>query len=395
MKILFLAKFIPFPLDNGGKIGSWGILEGFLKIGRTDFVSFYETKAERQNIERLKGICNRVEVIYKAISISKNRWLNYFYFLLSMMRGRPYFISKFASRRMQRLVAQLIKSGYDLVVADGLQMAQYVKDCQGTVILQEQNLEYEIMLRHYQQQKNILLKWLYYWDYQKLMKYEVKAITQVKNVFFFTERDQAAAKKLVPDLRSYFIPLAIDIDQFHPRLAPSFQKQVYTNGSLNLYPNLQGLIWFSNEVIPEILKADPQVQFYHVGAYREECKGLLHPAIKLVGYVDDITAHMNSSIIHAVPIKIGGGIRVKILNSMASGIPIVATPMAAQGILVENHQDVELADDGNDFAQALLSLLDSREKREQLIANGLAIIKRHYSKYIVHQRIANVVKEIK
>jgi glycosyltransferase involved in cell wall biosynthesis len=295
---------------------------------------------------------------------------------------------------MKRLVDNLLKANYDLVVVDGLQMAQYVQGYQGLTIIQEQNLEYEIMQRHYQQQKNPLLRLIYYWDYQKLIKYEIKVLSDFRNVFFFTERDNSEAHKLVANLRGYCIPLAIDTEKFQPGLNQTFQKKVCTNGSLNLYPNLHGLIWFSNEVVPQILKTDPEVEFYHIGAYGEACKELLHPAIKLVGYVPDITEQMHSGIIHAVPIKIGGGIRVKILNSMASGIPIVTTPMAAQGIAVEDHKDMFITDDSQNFAQAVLKLLNSPQIRNQFIKNCRAIINCYYSKDVVHQKIANVVGEI-
>lgn len=397
MKILFVTKFIPLPKSCGGKIGSYNLLQSLCKFSEVDYISFYENKDEINNITKIKEICSNVKVFYKEISIGKNRFKNYKYIFNSIIKNKPYFIEKFYSKELSRYINSIDLFKYDLIVIDGLNLVQYFSKCKNKMLLQEHNIEFEILYRYYKYERNLFKRSIYYNDYRKLKKYEINSIKKIKNIIYFTERDKENMVKNIDFKQNAFIiPVAVDESEFFPlkKTDIKFEFKVYSNGSLKYTPNFEGLKWFDKEVIPIIKEKVKDFNLYHIGSYNSEQRKQLSDNIVLLGYVDDIRKYMNSNIIHIVPLKIGGGIRVKILNSMSSGIPIVATTMAAEGICVKDGESIFLADTAEDFANKLINLMNDSSLRMKFINNEKKITEKYYNLKALENIIKKTVNQI-
>lgn len=397
MKILFITKFVPIPKENGGKILTYNMLQMLCKISEVDYVSFYETDKELNNLSKIKQICSSVQVFYKQISVRRNKLLNYLYFFSSLISDKPYFIQKFYSAQLEKYINNLDLNKYDLILIDGLNLTQYFKKCNNKMILQEHNVEFEILLRHYRYENNVFKKIIYYKDYKKLRQYELDMIQKIKNVIYLTERDKKTIEKNIDfHQNSFVIPVGIDNREFSPlkNTQIKFEKKVYSNGSLKSVPNFEGIRWFDKEVLPIIKEKYKNFKLYHIGDYEQSQRNQLSDSIVLLGYVENINDYMNSNIIHVVPLRIGGGIRVKILTSIASGIPVVATNMAAEGINVIDGKNIFLADTPKEFAEKVIELLNDDSLRMEFIKGEKQIMSEYYSLSVIENQIKNMISSL-
>jgi glycosyltransferase involved in cell wall biosynthesis len=225
-------------------------------------------------------------------------------------------------------------------------------------------------------------RWLLDRDWRLLKQYEGRLCREFDAVLAVSEEDKAALVEAAGQpLDITVIPIAVDTDEVTQVVRPAEANHILHIGTMYWPPNIDGIKWFIDQVYPHIRAKQAQVVFDVVGARPpQELLDLNNSGlgINVTGYVEDPTPYLEAARVMVVPLRAGGGMRVKILNALAQGLPIVSTTIGCEGIAVESGRHLLIADTPEEFAQATLRLLEDRCLADELGQNGRRLIQTTY-----------------
>jgi glycosyltransferase involved in cell wall biosynthesis len=282
----------------------------------------------------------------------------------------PYAIKKYESAEMRRLIDQRAKE-FDLVVCDFLAPAINVpsKLACGSLLFQH-NVEAMIWKRHYEVQGNSMKRAYLVAQWRKMSKFERKTCREFDTVVAVSREDRDLMRQEYGLEAVYDIPTGVDTEYFKPTGAvkPKPFNIVFT-GSMDWLPNEDAMKYFTELILPIIKREIPEVTLTVVG--RNPYPGLLElserdPSIDVTGRVDDVRPYIEAAAAYIVPLRIGGGTRLKIYEAMAMAKPLVSTTVGAEGLPVRNDEDLILADTPEAFAGSVVRLLQDQALAERL-----------------------------
>lgn len=400
MKILFITNLIPYPLDNGGKIKTYNILEILSEENEIDLFAFYENEKERESIDFLKRKFRNVVGVEKILTTKKNIFYMLTIAIKSIFSKYPFVILKYIDKKMRNLLEEyILDNNYDLIYIDHLQLGVYydvLKKTNKKIYLDEHNCEYQILKRKFHDESSILKKIFFGLEYKKLKKFEETIINKVDKVIVLSDED----KKLLMSNKNEdkFINIPIPIKTNYKKIIGSkIQDEINLIflGTLTWYPNAQGIEWFVDNVIPILERNEIKYKLHIVGkdpsiSLIEKCKE--NDNVIITGYVDSIDEYIDKCDIMIVPIFIGSGMRVKILEGLGKRIPIISTSIGAEGIEIKNNKNILLANDENEFVEAIINL-KNKELYETLQINGYETFNNLYSIEAISKKYKNDVLE--
>lgn len=393
--ILFLTTKYPFPPDDGGKIDSLTNLHILAK--NFNVFLFYIGKKQNEEVFQKKGIhlCG----IYHY---QKEKGNNIFGLFKNIFCRMPYTIKKYHDDKIYIEIEKIIKEKkIDITYADHLHMAFYGKLINKhfpeiKLILREHNAEYIFWKRIYKEENNIFKKLLFWWQFLKILNYEREITSIFDKCFMISSIDQMNLKKINPYVRAQVISTGINIQNYQIfQLGKIIPFSMLYVGDFSWLPNLKGIVWFLTKVWPETKKLFPKAKIFIVG--KKPPKDILryqNNDIIVTGYVKDVKPWIDKSEIFLVPLFSGGGIRIKILEAMAKGKPIVSTPVGAEGIDVENKKNILIAGNKEDFVKSIKILFDNKEIRENLAKNSIKLIRNKYSFKAIERNICSIIKDL-
>lgn len=381
-KILFLTTEVPYPLDNGGKIRTFNMIKGLSSKFDIDLISFYEGRDDFKYKE-LDDVCSSVNMIKLLFTNSKSKKVLVKNVVKSFINNRPFIVEKFINREYEKKINDMIsKNTYYSVIFDHLNITSYCKkmrNINSLKILSEHNCEYLILKRRYENEKSILKKLYLKYEYSKTEKYEKYMIKNFDKVIMLTEEDkQCISGKEIQDDKISIVPISVDTN---------YKKSNYNNeiknlmflGTMSWYPNEHGIIWFLNNVWPLIIKSNRKIKLYIVGKNpSDEIKKMSSDRVIVTGYVDDVNKYIEICNVCIVPLFIGGGMRVKILECMAKGIPVISTSIGAEGIKYTRNNEIVIADTPEEFVESIYKLNDKCFYNNIKI-NGIKLVNKIYS----------------
>ncbi len=378
MKILLLTQVLPYPPDSGPKIKTWNLLQYLVKHHQVTLVSFVRGDQSTE-IETLRALCDAVYTVPMQRAI----WQDALALGRSLLTCQPWTMVRDARRDMRALVTRLLEEQrFDILHADQLNMAQYAAlGNHHTRILDAHNALWVL----YQRLAETLparnpLKWLYARDWKLLKRYEGEICRQFDGVLTVSQEDtqalqQAAGEPFLHEI----IPIAIDADQVAPVQRQPNANHILHIGTMFWPPNIDGVLWFLNDVFPLLQQARPEVQCDLVGSRPPaEIRAWHGKNVDVTGYVADPTPYLEQAGAMIVPLRAGGGMRVKILNALSQKIPLVSTTIGAEGIAIQDGVHALIADTPEAFAAAVLRLLDDPALGAQLGHNGRQLILEKY-----------------
>ena len=272
----------------------------------------------------------------------------------------PYFMKKYESKGMRREIERLLKEQkFDVMVCDFLQPSVNVPaNLDVATVLFQHNVEAVIWKRHYELQKNPLKRAFLYDQWRKTWRYERSACRKFALVVAVSAADEHQMREEYDLRRAAAVATGVDIDYFRPsgEITPEKHNIVFT-GSMDWLPNEDAMQYFIRELLPLVRKEIPDVTLTVVG--RNPYASLVELSksdkrIVVTGRVDDVRPFIEKAAVFVVPIRIGGGTRLKIYEAMSMGKPVVSTTVGAEGLPVTNNQELVLADSASDFADALI-----------------------------------------
>jgi glycosyltransferase involved in cell wall biosynthesis len=376
MRILLLTLVVPNPPDSGPKIKTHYLLRYLAQHHEVTLVAFARSDAERAAARELEGLCRAVY----TVPIERSRLRDAGYLLASLFSARPFLMLRDESAPMHRLLRQLVaRERFDLVHADQLNMAQFGLATGLPVVLDEHNAVWTIFRRLARQERGPR-RWLLELEWRRLRRYEGRVCRASAAIMAVSAEDRAALLDAGAREPIASIPIAVDIAGVQPVARSQVAQGILSMATMYWPPNVDGVLWFAREVLPLIRRDEPDAPFYVVGARPpEQVRALaLDHMIEVTGYVADPASYLASSALMVVPLRAGGGMRVKILEALARGIPVVSTTIGAEGIDVTPGEHLLIADEPAEFAAAVVRLLRDRPLADRLARAGREHALRHY-----------------
>lgn len=379
MRILQISPQVPVPADDGGRLAIYGITKYLHQKGHiVDFVCYRKHSDYDFSFRELSKVSNPtildVQTDYNIWGAFKNIFSNV-----------PYNVDKYKTKEMEDfLVSYLKKNKPDVVHVDNLHMAWTINIIKRfgniPVVLRQQNLEMMIMKRFQDQQKNPFLKFYSGLQYKKFISYEPQICEQFEKCLMITEEDEKQLLKLNPNCKTTFIPCGIESDLLEYPQKEKIPDSLFHVGQLNWLPNYDGIKWYLDEIFPDIIKAKPNVKLfiYGKGTEKLELPDLVKNNVILKGYVKDIYEEMADKELAVVPLRIGGGMRIKIVEFLSMGLNIISTPVGAEGISVTDGENILLANTKEEMINKTLLYLNNRYDKKELSINAKEFIKENY-----------------
>lgn len=291
----------------------------------------------------------------------------------------------------------------NIVFIDHLHMAYYGKLIkkdfpQIKLLLMEHNVEYIFWKRIFENEKNIFKKIFFWVQSKKVFIYEKNIVDIMDRCLTVSSNDEKYIQKLNSNVKTFTIPVAIDIQKFN--LSKDIQVIPHSCiilGNFGWLPNMNGCLWFLKYVWPIIKKDFTDSKLFVVGKNpsNEMIKFQKNDgSVSIVGYVEDVKPWIGKAEIFIVPIFEGGGIRIKILEAMAVGKPIISTSIGAEGIAIENMRNIIIADNVDEFVKSIRLLFQNKKFQKDLSRNAKLTIKKIYSADVIGQNLNRLISNL-
>jgi sugar transferase (PEP-CTERM/EpsH1 system associated) len=406
MNILFLCHRIPYPFNKGDKIRSFNELQ-YLSRHNNIYIAFLiDNKHDFQYIAELKKYC--VSIDYDVLNplFQRLRVLPFTFF------NKPLSVYYFYSKKLQNAIdLRLSKIKFDVILVFSSAMAEYVfKSRYYNNILKEKSRGRLKLIIDFVDVDSY--KWYLYSKYKKfpesiIYKKEWKSLREyekiVGNLFdlsvFVSEEEAKLFRSFAPGVKSIVIPNGVDVDYFSRKIDVNKSKEkneaiIMFSGAMNYYPNDDGVRFFCNEIWPQVRNRVNNCKFYVVGMNPSKKLRILarnDNNIVITGQVKDIREYLWKTDVFVAPLRIARGIQNKVLEAMASGLPIVATTEAVKGINYSGDNYLFLEDSNKDFADRVIKLIKSKIK-ENDIKKRIEILRQRYSWENHMSSLENIMK---
>lgn len=405
MHILFLTQILPYPPSSGPKVKTWHVLRYLSQNGHKITLGSFVRPEEIEYIQAVKTVCSRVH----TVPIKRSRISDIGYMLRSQITGRPFLVERDDIAEMRSAVQQIVENeAVDVIHADQLTMTQFAlpyanrPNGKPVLIFDAHNAVWTITERM-QETLPFYLQLPLMLETKRIKQYEGMIIRDFDATFAVTELDRQALKAAVPangvakSESITVVPIAVDTDQIRPVARQADSLNLLTMGTLYYPPNADGIRWFVREVFPLIRSKVPGVKLTIIGKNPPaDFLKLAEDAsnrIQVTGFVPELDPYFAESALAVIPVRAGGGMRVRILEAFARAMPVVTTTVGLEGIEAVPGQDVLVADTPDDFANAVCRILGDPALQAQLSTNGRQLAESKYDWQAALRAVDNVYRQ--
>jgi polysaccharide biosynthesis protein PslH len=397
MKILWIKAGGLVPPDTGGKIRSYNILRELARKHSVTFFSFYAAHDNDMHAD-LKNIFDRAICLPLRLPAPKSpaELLDYGVRLFS---SQPYNITKYCRPEVRRqLLTLLQQETYDVILCDFMVAAGVAPwDSPTPKVLFTHNVEATIWRRHYEVAANPLWKAISWLEWKRMEAAERRYLRLADRVLTVSETDRDAFAPFVEAEKLTVTSTGVDVDYFQPMPVEEDANSLVFTGSMDWLPNEDAIIYFVETILPLIKEQCPDVSLQVVGrSPSRKLQALVQQekSVRLTGWVEDIRPFVARGSICIVPLRIGGGTRLKIFEAMAMSKAVVSTSIGAEGLPVQDGENILLADTPKDFARSMISLLRDPDQRRCMGASARALVQEKYSWPKVAESFACTLQEV-
>jgi polysaccharide biosynthesis protein PslH len=395
MRILWLKSDLLLPLDKGGKLRTWHLMRQLARRHRITYLAFADPDTPRPIVEGMHEVAARVDTVPRR-DTAKGTPAFVLDAARHLVNPRPYAVGKYRSPAYrQRLLDLLEEERYDLIVCDFLPPAVNMPTrlpC--PVVLFTHNVEAEIWRRHAETAANPVARFLLRAQHRRMLRFERETLARFEGVLAVSEADRETFSRLYPGaIRRpvHVVPTGVDTTFFAPpsggiaAASPAASRALVFTGSMDWLPNEDAMVFFCREVLPLVRAEEPDVTLTIVGRAPTPAVQRLAAThgVTVTGSVDDVRPYMREAAVYVVPLRIGGGTRLKIFEAMAMAKAVVSTTVGAEGLPVASGRDVMLADEPRAFARAIVRLLRDLDRRRAIEQAARALVVSRYDWSVV------------
>lgn len=401
MKVLFVSPFFPYPPLAGGQSRIWHLMRRLSAHAEVHLLSFFEPEAGLPDIQGARSGCGRVEAVPHRRHPYPSRF----------GQAVPQVVKDFYHPEMLEALRGLIaEERYDVVQVEYTQMADYLPRYRPgdpprpPACLTALDIAFESLYREARRQRWGRRKASLVWEYLKMMSYETRACGAADCVIAVSERDRKQLLSFVPGARVECVPVGVDTEVVPFHAAPREPNTLLFLGYMGHPPNVDALAFFYRDVWPIVRSLRPQVRLQVVGWRTEVELPRLAPdlhaalardsAVELVGTVPDALPFLHGASLTVVPVLVGAGVRVKIFESFAAGLPVVSTTLGAQGIPVRDREHLRLADAPPEMARAVVEVLEKPEQAAEMAQRARRLVEEQFDYAALALRLLSVYQQV-
>lgn len=367
-RLLFISPQFLFPADAGGKIRTTGILRG-LKNGAFEITLASPALAGQADGWKaaLEEICDHVVFWPDATEGLGGKVRR----ALAIFESLPITVAVGRSSAAAAVIERELREGCDVAVFDYAHTGIFLPDrLAASSVCFTHNVETEILQRHAAVESNPVLTRVWQSQHRKMQRYEREVLPRFDTIIAVSDRDAQSFRKEFGLTRVESIPTGVDLDYFQfakPSDLLDKSPTVVFSGSMDWRANIDGIQWFIDAIWPQVTSAEPRARLVVVGRNPPDTLVARYAAagsgVEFTGFVDDVRPFVRRGDVYAIPLRIGGGTRIKAYEAMAMGVPIVSTALGVEGLPVNDGEHLTLADDPASFAAAIVALFGNHERR--------------------------------
>lgn len=410
MHILIVTAHLPYPLVLGGQVGTFQLIRGLSKAHQITILFPTYSPDDERSVAELHKLLPNVEIIpytsslrsthSKAKTIEKaiRKWVGQTkeWTGVRMVKGLFFpdsFVSIQSEVLKQHILSRVHAGQVDIIQIDFPWMMGVVNDVPPSIpsIYVEHEIPFIIALRHFRSAETPIEKWLWRKRQYYYKKQEVALGQKYHAIITLTEVDKCILQRVLPDKPIFVSPLGIDTFYYQPTREDHNYGKIAFMGSWKHYPNVDGLKFFFKHIFPIIKVDKPDVRMFILGDFNGIDKRALssEPSVIWTGFVEDTRPYLEGSVFIA-PLRIGSGLRMKILEAMSMGCPVVSTSVGCEGIPARDGEDIFVEDDPGNFARRILYLMENPKQATEVGQNGRKMVVREYN----YENVAKIREKI-
>ena len=409
MKILVVSPNLPYPADDGGRIRIFNLIKFLSTRHEVTLLCFaWEHTGETGNIAEMERHCSRVVAVPRKFNLTAKISTRLRH-LLNFFSPVPWMVKFLESGEMKKKLKELLeKGGFDIVQLEYGYMALYadvvrkavVPGKKPAIVVDEHNVEWALKFRisgNRSAGSRALERFYQWYEGARFLAWEKKKAPLIDSHLFVSAADAKIQEEKIPGIKAATAPNGVDTQY----LTPSPGKMNEAPGLLFLgnmawLPNEDAALYFAGDIFPEIKKKYPEMVFYIAGKGSSPAVKKLSEDrnIKVPGYVGDVREYYGKNVILVVPMRIGGGTRLKIVEAMSSGVPVVSTSVGCEGLAVKHGENILIADTPGAFALAVFEMIENARLREDICSGGRMLAQELYDWRSVVKTIEKVYSAI-
>jgi glycosyltransferase involved in cell wall biosynthesis len=380
MKLLWVKTDFLHPTTRGGQIRTLEMLKRLHRRHQVHYIAF-EDPSQPEGSARAPEYSMAHYCVPHRVP-EKNSLAFAGQLVEGLWSELPVAVLRYCSGLMRRRIEQLqAKENFDAIVCDFLFPAPNIPDL-GSCVLFQHNVEALIWQRHVEHARTPLHRWYFRRQAQRMAAYEGAVCRQARRVVAVSKNDARMIEQNYQVANVGEVPTGVDVDYFAPPPSAEPRSDLIFLGSMDWMPNIDGALWFCRQILPLIRRKRPECTLALVGRKPTSQITALtasDPRLIVTGTVDDVRPWLHGARVSIVPLRIGGGTRLKIFEAMAAGVPAVSTAVGAEGLDLRDGETLRLAETPEQFAQACLDLLEDENARGRMAAAGLQLVTGLYS----------------
>jgi sugar transferase (PEP-CTERM/EpsH1 system associated) len=368
-QLLWITAYLPHTGRHAGAGRMFQLLTRLSSNYRITLLTFLETDDEREYASEVAPYCEKVVAMRRTHPLF---W--------SLFAYEPF--DEFLTPEMEEAVDRCLEEeDYDLIQLEYTQMAGYAQRARRIpTLLTKHEVDFAACLRRANQESNPVNRMRWFYNYLQVLDREIKLTKKADAVICMTNTDARELHKFCNSVPTYVINTGVDLDYFSPPEQPAMAPRLVFVGAFQHYPNVEAMTYFCREVMPLVRQKIPETEMYIVGSNPPPTIVSLGetPGVHITGFVPDVRPYMARSSIYVVPLRLGVGIRGKILEAWGMRMAVVSTSVGCAGLRCENGQNILVADTRDQFAAHILSLLNNPAERQRLGEEGRKTAEQYY-----------------
>ena len=378
MKILFLSPTVPFPLTDGGRIRVFNLLKQIAVKNEVTLLALETQTTDADGVAELRQLGIQVHLVPNAPTLPR---VSFGTLVKAFLKRQPITVARYDIPAYRQKFRELIAiQTFDLVHYEMFHIAQFHTETHLPGVLSQQNVDSAIWRRLCSETTNPLYKFAYWTQQLAFQRYERVLSPKFDAVTCTSDIDAAVFQQHCTENAIEIIPNGVDITHYRPDFTTEAPAHLIYIGSMDWYPNEDAVAFFADEVFPRIQEKVPDVAFSIVGGNPSARVQKLaeRDGIIVTGRVPEIKPYFAEATVFVVPLRIGSGTRLKILEALAMGKAIVSTTVGAEGLDLKDGAEIFIADEPTAFADAVTRLLTDAQLRRRIGENGRSRVEQDY-----------------
>ena len=385
---------MPFPLTDGGRIRVFNLLKQIAQKSEVTLLALETQETDADGVAELQQLGIQVHLVPNAPTLPR---LSLSTLVKAFRKRQPITVARYDVPTYRQKFRELIANeSFDLVHYEMFHVAQFYTETHLPRVLSQQNVDSAIWRRLCSETANPFYKFVYWTQQLAFQRYERVLSPKFDAVTCTSDIDAAVFQEHCAEDAIQIIPNGVDITHYRPDFTTEAPAHLIYIGSMDWYPNEDAVGFFADEVLPRIQEKVPDVAFSIVGGNPspQVQKLAAREGVVVTGRVPEIKPYFAEATVFVVPLRIGSGTRLKILEALAMGKAIVSTTVGAEGLDLKDGEEIFIADEPTAFANAVIRLLTDSELRRRIGENGRARVERDYDWRSIGEKLHEVYANI-